>query len=67
MKRRFTVEAGRQIYREGVPFISIHREGETSPCEADEIMRIIAALLNIPVRVKKTALARNTSAKWRRA
>lgn len=59
MKRRFTVEAGRQIYREGVPFISICREGITSACEADEITRIIAALLNIPVRVKKTILARD--------
>jgi len=53
--KRFTVEAGRQIYCDGRPFISIHREGlggptaddvGPSPTEADELTHIIAALLN---------------------
>jgi len=60
MTKRFTVEAGRQIYRDGKPFISIHREGDgpqrgpggtgnepgATPTEADELTHIIAALLN---------------------
>lgn len=44
--KRFTVEAGRQICRDGKPFISIVRNCETTPCEADELAHIIAALLN---------------------
>jgi hypothetical protein len=57
---RFTVEAGRQIYRDGQPFISIRREGDgpqrgpagtdnepgATPTEADELTHIIAVLLN---------------------
>ena len=53
--KRYTVEAGRQIYRDGKPFVSIHREGlggpteedrGPSPTEADELTHVIAALLN---------------------
>lgn len=46
MTKRFTVEAGRQIYRDGKPFISIGREGDTPPVVADEMTHAIATLLN---------------------
>ena len=43
---RYTVEAGRQIYCDGEPFVSIGREGHTHPSNADEAVKVIAALLN---------------------
>lgn len=46
MSKRFTVEAGRQIYRDGKPFISIGREGNTPPVVVDEMTHAIVALLN---------------------
>lgn len=45
-KSRFTVEAGRQIYRDGKPFISINREGNTQPTEADTVTNRVATFLN---------------------
>ena len=42
----FTVQAGRQIYRDDQPFISIGREGHTHPVDADEITHVIADCLN---------------------
>jgi len=42
----YTVEAGRQIYRNGEPFISIGREGNTIPADADDATHQIAAELN---------------------
>jgi hypothetical protein len=39
----FKLEAGRNIYRDGKPFIAIMRCGDTTPCEADEAAREIAA------------------------
>jgi hypothetical protein len=45
-KPHFTVEPGRQIYRDGVPFISIGREGRTMPASADEVTHAIAECLN---------------------
>lgn len=43
---QFTVEAGRQILRDGRPFLSVRREGDTRPIEADEVTHQIAALLS---------------------
>lgn len=43
---RYTVEAGRQIYRDGMPFLSIAREGTTAPHEADAFTHAVAWLLN---------------------
>jgi hypothetical protein len=43
---RYTVEPGRNIYRNGIPFIYIQKAGETSPTEADMITHVIAELLN---------------------
>lgn len=45
-KSRFTVKAGRQIYRDELPFISIGREDEMSPTEADALVYKIATFLN---------------------
>ena len=42
----YEVIAGRQIYLYGKPFISIGREGDTEPVEADKITHRIARLLN---------------------
>jgi hypothetical protein len=54
--RKCTVKAGRQIYFGGLPFISINKEGHTSPRDADEITHRIARLLNeegLSVNVKE--------------
>jgi hypothetical protein len=42
--KKWTVEAGRQIYYGGLPFISIGREGNTSPTDADKVTHLIARL-----------------------
>lgn len=42
---RYTVDAGRLILRDGVPYITIHRENAT-PVSADEVTRFIADTLN---------------------
>jgi hypothetical protein len=47
----FTLEAGRLLLREGVPFISIHREEQTPPVQADETAKLIVRLLNKAVAV----------------
>lgn len=45
--KRFTVEPGRHIHRDGKPFIAVTRVGiDTSPTECDDITHAIAALLN---------------------
>ena len=43
---RYTVEPGRQIYLDGLPFISVGREGDTVPAVADEVTHVIADALN---------------------
>ena len=43
---RWTVEAGRQIYFDGRPFIHIGREGDARPVEADGAAHLIADLFN---------------------
>lgn len=43
---RFTVEAGRAIFRDGRPYISIGRSAETVPTQADFITHVIAAVLS---------------------
>lgn len=45
-RARYTYEGGRQIYLDGEPFISVGREGETRPADADDVTRLIAELLN---------------------
>ena len=42
----YTVEPGRNIYRNGEPFIKIDKTGQTFPFEADMITRQICGLLN---------------------
>ena len=42
---KYTIEPGRNIYRNGKPFIAIMRCGETAPWEADDAARAITALL----------------------
>lgn len=69
---KYTVEPGRQIYRNGRPFISINREGETEPAEADKMARQLCAMLvsrderNESRRATRYAnkLARSKSARW---
>ena len=41
----YTLEAGRTIYRNGKPFIAIQRVGDTSPTDADDEARKIAAIV----------------------
>jgi hypothetical protein len=43
---RWTVEAGRQLYFDGQPFIGVSREGNTQPAVADGATHLIAELLN---------------------
>lgn len=43
---RFSVAAGRQVLRDGKPFLSVGREGETHPGDADEATRFFAEALN---------------------
>jgi len=47
MSHVYTCEAGRQIYRDGKPFISIRREGDTHPTNADAIVHVIVHVLNL--------------------
>lgn len=44
--RAFTVEPGRNIYRNGEAFISVAREGHTIPATADEATHVLADCLN---------------------
>ncbi len=52
-KHKFTLEAGRQIYRDGKPFMSVGREGDTAPHVADQFARHIVVMLNKSGRAKK--------------
>jgi len=46
-KKRFTVEAGRSICRDGKHLFTVSIDpGVCSPCEGDELTHIIAACLN---------------------
>ena len=42
----YVVHGGREIHRNGKPFITIRREGTMSPTAADSVTHRIAALLN---------------------
>lgn len=44
-RHKFTVEAGRQVYRDGKPYLSVGREGDTLPTSADEATHLLAACL----------------------
>lgn len=43
---RWEVEAGRQICFDGTPFISLNREGNARPVEADGAAHFVAKCLN---------------------
>jgi hypothetical protein len=43
---KYTVGAGRQILRDGKPFISVSRDADARPVDADQATRKIAALFN---------------------
>ena len=45
-KSVYGLECGRNITRNGKPFIAIQRNGDTHPCDADEIAHKIVDLLN---------------------
>lgn len=45
-KKRWTIEAGSQIYFDGEPFVGVTREGETRPVEADGSVHIIVDYFN---------------------
>ena len=67
-KAKFTVEAGRQIRRNGKPFFEIGRvtDGDPWPCEVDELVHIVAALLNrLGNREIKTTYLDNETLKLR--
>ncbi len=53
--KKFTVKAGRQIYFGDEPFVSIGREGSTSPTAADKVAHLIAKCLNKSPTAKKLA------------
>lgn len=42
----YTVEPGRNIYRNGKPFIAIQRCGDTTPVDSDEACHWICGLMN---------------------
>jgi len=42
----YTVEPGRNVYRNGQPFVSVGREGGTIPADADEVAHALADALN---------------------
>lgn len=42
----YTVEPGRNIYRDGAPFVAVTREGDTRPVVADYLTHRIANFLN---------------------
>lgn len=46
LKTRFTVSAGRQIELDGEPFVSIVRDGTTTPVTADDTTHLLCSLLN---------------------
>ena len=46
MSNRWTVSAGNNIYFDGRPFISVDREGDTEPVEADGSVHFIVECLN---------------------
>ena len=56
--KRYTYEGGRQIYLDGEPFISVGREGDTVPTDADEVARIIVGLLNRSRHLPKYTMER---------
>lgn len=43
---RWTVIAGRQLYFDGRPALSLGREGETAPVEADAAVKFVAEAFN---------------------
>jgi len=45
-KNPYTIEPGRQIHKNGKPFLSIRREGDTSNSLADTMTRFIVDLFN---------------------
>lgn len=45
-RNSYTVEPGRNIYRDGKPFVCIDKQGDTKPTEADSLTHIICFLLN---------------------
>lgn len=45
-KVSYTVEPGRNIYKNGEPFIAIQRCGNTAPADSDEACRWICGLMN---------------------
>jgi hypothetical protein len=64
----YRLEAGRHIDRDGKPFIAIQRCGDTTPCEADDAAREIAATVyrcdyNGPIADKYEG-AKNNAAGW---
>lgn len=46
MKHRYTLHPGREIQRDGKPFIVIRRAADTSPTEIDALARKMVAWLN---------------------
>ncbi len=42
MTNHLTVEPGRNIYRDGQPFVSVGREGNTRPVDADSFTHLAA-------------------------
>lgn len=46
MTVRWTVEAGRQVYFDGRPFLSINKAGDAQPVEADAAVHFVVECLN---------------------
>lgn len=44
---------GREIYRDGKPFVRVERVGDTKPVEADEVGWLISELLNKFFKTKR--------------
>ena len=43
---KYTVVAGRQIYKDNQPFIGIQKSGDTEPTTVDRMVHVIVGLLN---------------------
>lgn len=46
----YTVEPGRRIYCNGVPFVNVGKEAPASPTDADQVAHRLAHYLNLEVR-----------------
>lgn len=57
-KKKFTYGPGRGIDFDGSPYVSVNKEGSTSPTQADYTAKLIVKLLNGSAAAQKVASAK---------